>query len=421
MTNVQPPRESGRWWRVSCLAWAAVGFAASVSAAVVHHGLLSSPYRSSFCDISATVSCAQVYLSPLGAVAGVPVAVIGAIWFALALILAVSSLSGSETFQANAPVYLRLITLPAVVVAALLAYVSFAILKTVCLLCVTTDVAVLGVFVSAFGVQGGRATSFVSRVRADAAAVRSRPIAAVTLLLLVVGSVGSVMFFRSESAAMLAADSAPLSSEQRADFEGWLLRQPRVTLDATLLAPANGTPPEAGDSDATGRVEIVKFNDYECPPCGRSFFAYRGVLAKYAREQPGRVRIRLGDFPLDAECNPFVSNGGVHPSACEAAIAVRLAQAQGRGEQMEEWVFSNQAALSPAAVEEAAATVGGVDSYREQYDATRTLVREQVERSRSVGVRTTPTFVVNGIKIEGALPVRYFEALIDYALRQGQR
>ena len=53
---------------------ALVALGASIAALYVHYRLLTSPGYSSFCDISATVSCQQVLESAYGRVFGIPVA-----------------------------------------------------------------------------------------------------------------------------------------------------------------------------------------------------------------------------------------------------------------------------------------------------------------------------------------------------------
>ena len=49
------------------------GLIVSVDAAYLHYRLLFDPLYTSFCDISATVSCTQVYASRFGTAFGVPV------------------------------------------------------------------------------------------------------------------------------------------------------------------------------------------------------------------------------------------------------------------------------------------------------------------------------------------------------------
>ena len=44
-------------------------------------------------------------------------------------------------------------------------------------------------------------------------------------------------------------------------------------------------------------------------------------------------------------------------------------------------------------------------------------VEADVEQARAIGVRGTPTFVINGRVVAGALPVEDFRTLIDEALK----
>src|SRR5687767_1394181 len=67
---------------------ALVGLAASSASAYVHYRMLRQPGYLSFCDVSATMSCTEVYASPYGSVGGISVAVFGVLWFALAALLA---------------------------------------------------------------------------------------------------------------------------------------------------------------------------------------------------------------------------------------------------------------------------------------------------------------------------------------------
>ena len=52
--------------------------------------------------------------------------------------------------------------------------------------------------------------------------------------------------------------------------------------------------------DAPGAaVVVVKFNDYQCPPCGNTFQAYKPLKAKWDKEAPGKVKFVTKDFPLE--------------------------------------------------------------------------------------------------------------------------
>ena len=169
------------------------------------------------------------------------------------------------------------------------------------------------------------------------------------------------------------------------------------------------------------KVLVVKFNDFQCPPCRQSYLAYKSIFAKYDAEQPGAVRVVFKDYPLSSECNANVANGGPHPSACEAAVAVRLAREHNREVPMEEWLFANQPSLTPPLVRQGAHDVGGVNDFDARYQATLELVKSDIALGRELGVRSTPTFFINGVKIEGALPPQYFDQAIQYELQHATK
>jgi protein-disulfide isomerase len=206
----------------------------------------------------------------------------------------------------------------------------------------------------------------------------------------------------SQAAAPQSAAPAPGAPQGAIQqLEEWLSKQPRVP----IVAPSDGA-----------AVVIVKFNDYQCPPCRQTFLEYKPVLAKFEEQQPGKVKFITKDFPLEPECNTSSPNE-LHPAACEAAVAVRLAREKGKAEAMEEWLFANQPSLTGAAVREAARIVGAVTDLDARYAATLGLVRGDVAQGVQLGVRGTPTFFMNGIRLPG-LQAAFFEAAIAWELRR---
>ena len=84
---------------------------------------------------------------------------------------------------------------------------------------------------------------------------------------------------------------------------------------------------------------------------------------------------------------------------------------------MEEWLFANQPSLSPAGVREAARSVGGVNDINERYASTLELVRADIAQGTQLGVRGTPTFFMNGIRLQ-PWPAEIFDAAIAWELRR---
>src|SRR5687768_14847458 len=80
------PGAAGPTPRVTWLAVAAlVGLGFAAASAWVHYNILSNPLYESVCDFTRTFSCTEAYTSRFGSVAGVPVALIGVLYFAFVL------------------------------------------------------------------------------------------------------------------------------------------------------------------------------------------------------------------------------------------------------------------------------------------------------------------------------------------------
>jgi protein-disulfide isomerase len=165
-----------------------------------------------------------------------------------------------------------------------------------------------------------------------------------------------------------------------------------------------GNAPVWGKEDAP--ITLVEFSDYQCPYCKQW---YDEVLSPLMAEYPDKVRFVYRDFPL----------ASIHDEAVGAAAAARCA-----GEQDKYWEYHN--ALFDR-------TYGlGDDSY-EKYAQDLKLdmsafnkcvtdgryrqeVTDGIQEASTLGVRSTPTFFLNGIPIEGALPYSFFKQVIDLEL-----
>jgi uncharacterized membrane protein/protein-disulfide isomerase len=386
------------------LVCALAGLAASGAAAYVHYHLLRDPKYLSFCDISATVSCTQVYSSRYGTLGGIPVALFGAIWFAFATLLAAAGLAARPSVREGVPGYLFAGSTLALSMVLYLGYASFVLLKMVCILCVITYAAVIGLFLVSGAATSVPMISLPRRVSQDLKILFSSPLAIALAVLFLGGAASTLAFFPRESAPG-AAPIAASSQDQRSDFERWYTAQPRVS----LVIPSEGA-----------KVLVVKFNDYQCPPCRQSYMEYKSVFAKYESSQPGAVRLVLKDFPLDSKCNSNVTTS-LHPAACDAAVAVRLAREHDRGVALEEWLFANQPTLTPQTVRQAAREVGQVANFDQRYEMTLEQTKADIAYGRQLGVRSTPTFFINGVKVEGALPAQYFDQAIAFELARTAR
>ena len=381
---------------------ALAGLAASVAAAYVHYRLLSDPSYLSFCDVSVVVSCTQVYSSRFGSVGGISVAVFGTIWFGFATLLAIAGIVAPPAARQNVPSYLFPWATLALAAVLYLGYASFVVLKLVCVLCLVTYAAVLGLFLVTGAASPMSLSTLPRRAVADLKLVASSPVAIALAMLFLVSAASTLAFFPRDTGPRVVEAPAVPAQDERAQFEQWYTAQPRRTLDI---------PAEGAD------VLVVKFNDYQCPPCRQTYMDYKGVFAKYDAERPGAVRLVLRDFPLETECNAGVT-GDLHASGCEAAVAVRLAREHRRAEALEEWLFANQPSLTPQLVELGARQVGQVTDFQARYQATLEAVKADIAFGLRLGVGATPTFFINGIMVRGGLPPHLFDQAIAYELQR---
>lgn len=398
-----------RWMSVSAL----VGLGFAAASTWVHYRILHDPLYSSICDVNATFSCAEAYTSRFGSVAGVPVALIGVLYFLFVLLL-IALCQKSAAARQNLPSYVFAVATVGLAGVLYLAYASFFVLKAVCLLCVGTYAAIIALFLLSGAAAKDPMSTLPSRASRDFRRLLRTPAALVSAIAFVAVAAASVMLFpggdlsaAGEPAATAAsvadtqaAPSQPLPPGALRELEDFLAAQPRV--------------PNVGAGGSGADVVIVKFNDYMCPPCGLTFREYKPVLARLQKSHPGKIAFITKDFPLDPECN---SLGGGHLASCEAAAAVRLAREKGRADQMEDWLFANQTTLTPDNVKQAASTVAGVADFDARYAKTLDLVRADIAQGVQLGVRGTPTFFMNGIKLPN-LRGEFFEAAVEWELRR---
>jgi uncharacterized membrane protein/protein-disulfide isomerase len=383
------------------------GLAAMLWAAYVHHRLLFDPRYASFCDINSTVSCSEVLLSRYSMAYRVPVAIFGAIWFTGILVLLGAGTWGSPSLRENVPGYVFALSTAGLAVVLYLAYISFAVLKVYCPLCLSADAAVIGLFIVSGAATSFPMTTLPKRLLHDLKASFVSPLAIGVIVLFAVGAGSAVALFARETAiadsALATATSQIAAADRRSEFERWYAAQPRLP----LIVPNEGA-----------KVLIVDFSDFQCPYCKQAYLSLKPIIDKYNAQQPNTVRLVLKDFPLDSKCNASVQNGGPHPFACEAAVAVRLAKAKGGEQALEDYLFANQEAFSSENIRKWAREVAQVTDFDAKYAATVEDVKGDIAFGHTLQVNATPTMFINGVKIAGVLAPQYLDRAIDLELQR---
>jgi uncharacterized membrane protein/protein-disulfide isomerase len=391
--------------RMLLLVFALVGLGASTFSSYVHYQLLTEPGYNSFCDVNSTVSCTQAYLSRYGSFMGVPVAIGGVIFFAIAAILAAVAGSALSSARENAAGYIFMLSTIGLAFALYLAWASYFVLGIFCILCAITYVSVIALFVISGGATTFPMTSLPGRAVRDLRTLISSPIPLVMLLVVGVGSAALIASFPNETKAAAAqaeafANFQPLQADDRLRLEQWWAVQPQVELPV----PA----------DAGTKVLIVKFSDYQCPGCRAAHESLRPVLAKY-RDQG--VQFVLKHYPLEPECNANAATMN-HFGSCEAAAAYEMAKTTPHLTKLDDWLFEHQQTLSKEVVRKAALEQAGINDFDARYEAALQTVKTDAGLGKLLNVTSTPTIFINGRRITNVVPPAYYDALIDMELKK---
>lgn len=149
------------------------------------------------------------------------------------------------------------------------------------------------------------------------------------------------------------------------------------------------------------KYTIIAFSDFQCPFCSRGNETVKQLLEKYGDD----INYVFKHFPLS-----------FHPEAAPAAKACWAAGKQDKFYEYHDLLFENQAKLGEELyiqlAEELDLNIEKFNKDRKSDDAEK-AIKEDMEQGQAIGIRGTPGFILNGVKIFGAYPVDYFEKVIS--------
>jgi protein-disulfide isomerase len=153
------------------------------------------------------------------------------------------------------------------------------------------------------------------------------------------------------------------------------------------------------EGDANAPCTLVEYGDYQCPHCGRA----HPIIKRLQKHFGKRLRFVFRNFPLNE----------IHPQAEAAAETAEFAGTQNKFWEMHDALFENQNRFSPAFFLELAQELG-LDSDALQ-DALakgefKARVRSDFMSGARSGVNGTPTFFINGQRLDGPWD---YEDLVD--------
>lgn len=186
------------------------------------------------------------------------------------------------------------------------------------------------------------------------------------------------------------------------------IRVQSMMLDSDIVPV--GDSPILGNPDAP--ITIVDFSSLQCPFCARGNETLQLILEQY----PDAVRIVSKSFPLEFQ-----------PQSRAAARAALAAGEQGKYWEMRALLFENMQLFSTIDMTQLVvdlATQLGLDVERFRADLQKpeldASITQDLALGNALGVRGTPHYFINGVRISGAQPLPMFDAVIQHLLAQAE-
>lgn len=158
------------------------------------------------------------------------------------------------------------------------------------------------------------------------------------------------------------------------------------------------------------KVTLLEYSDFQCPACG----SYYPILKKVVQDYGDRVRFVYRHYPIRQ----------IHPNAELAARTAEAAGKQGKFWEMHDKLFENQSKWSSKSgarsdFEGYAGELGlNIEQFKKDIDSQelKDKVNAQYVGGNESGVSGTPSFFLNGSRIQNPGSYEQFKSVIDAAL-----
>ena len=373
------------FWTVVALA--AAGLLTSVYLAVSHYRVYTDIGYQSFCAISRAINCDTVSQSRYSIFLDVPVPVWGIIGYTFFLLFLPFAWKHRDE-KSRIWTILFCISLGFSAYSVVLALISSLIIHSYCVMCVVSyAISFMLLFYTylirkRYGLQG-----LASNLRRDLACLRETKRQSLALfvpfcLVLVL----IFIFFPVYWSFNHQVFSADIPHGMTADGHPWIGAE-------------------------TPKLEIIVFADYMCFQCKKMHFYLRQILAEY----PDRIRVIHRHFPMDHKVNPLLK-APEHIGAGRLAMLAIYAATRDRFWQMNDALFKIARTNFEIDMHKLAGDVGLAEEELSQAFRRRKVryrLKKDILEGIKMGVRGTPSFVIDGQVYQGQIPPEILKKALE--------
>jgi protein-disulfide isomerase len=163
------------------------------------------------------------------------------------------------------------------------------------------------------------------------------------------------------------------------------------------------------------KVTLIEYGDFQCPSCAAYYPVLKEVKAKYGDD----ITFQFRHFPLTQ----------IHQNAMAAHRAAEAASKQGKFWEMHDLLYERlnlwaQNENAAQVMEDYATELGlNIDQFKTDYQSSTVngVINADIAAGNDLGVTGTPTFVLNGQKIDSPdQTLEAFSKVIDEAIAKAQ-
>lgn len=376
------------WWLA--LVSALGGVAASGYLTSLHFKILKLGFAGqTLCNINTYINCDNVLMSHFASLGTLPLAGLGLVFY-LYLVGALIWARTEPTASARTLTLPYLLIIFSVLISGVLAYLSFAVIHSLCIFCSTLYLInlLLLIFIKrVIGMSWGdwfRNFSQVSWWKAISYFV-------------VVFAVGGILLHTGHKTYAKEIPQDKLDLYLAAYF-----KQPAVQIDTSGR-------PYFGNPDA--KITVVEFSDFECPYCKRAANVIKPIL----RDYQDQVKFVFMNYPLDTTCNKAMERS-LHKRACVTAFAAYCAGQQGKFWEYHDMAFKRQPKFHQASLENMAEKLKlDLNAFKDclNSEAAKQAIEADLAQGVSAKIAGTPTVYVNGRKFAPWMSRKAWKQLIE--------
>ncbi len=330
----------------------------------------------SVCNFSQFFNCDKTAYSPMSNIAGVPISIFGIIIGALTMI---GFIFKSENYEKT--IYFTL-AINFVGCVFLFLY-SLFILKGLCPFC-TFYYIVSGLALYLFFKKSGDIKPSIKYL---------------SIFVVITASICGVVKINVDSKINAQRDVAASLLKQY--FSLPVLGSPSVSSPFKLATVENAP------------IKVVIFSDFECPACKALAQVLHPTIAKFE----GKIDIQYFFYPLDNSCNPSMERP-LHHYACKAAYAASCMPEKDFAK-IHNDLFFNQDKFEDGFLDYFIKTNGIEKCVSDP--KTKEKVVALIKAADPFNIRSTPTFLINGVKIEGVLPSDQMSSIFEEIIRRSRK